>query len=127
MHWILFGSSGHVARPQRGVLRSYYKCLPLQHSQHTLIKTIANTRCTTAAWGPHAFHHNCSLPVVRTNRERIDGPRAERPVFDRLVLHHYTTKSMSEFQVKMKRGSGMRRQRYARRHSVVGLCCVRGA
>lgn len=44
MHWILFGSSGHTTRPSKGVLRSYYKCLPLMHSQHTLIKTIANTR-----------------------------------------------------------------------------------
>lgn len=44
VHWILFGSSGYTSRPSRGVLRSYYKCLPLMHSQHTLIKTIANTR-----------------------------------------------------------------------------------
>lgn len=50
--------------------------------------------CTTGAWGPHAFHHNCSRPVVRTNLEPIEGPRAERPVFDRLVLHHYATKSL---------------------------------
>ncbi|GAB4816169.1 hypothetical protein N2152v2_003215 [Parachlorella kessleri] len=111
VHWILFGSSGHTSRPKRGVLRSYYKSLPLMHTQHQLIKTIANTRCTASAWGPHAFHHNCSQPVVRTNFEPVDGPRAERPVFDQLVIHHYATKSLEEFQMKMARGSGMRRKR----------------
>jgi hypothetical protein len=45
VHWLLFGSSGHKTRPDHGgVLRNYYKRLPLMHGQHTLIKTIANTR-----------------------------------------------------------------------------------
>ena len=44
VHWILFGSSGHISRPWSGVLPNFYKSLPLMHSQHTLVKTIANTR-----------------------------------------------------------------------------------
>lgn len=44
VHWILFGSSGHDARPLKGVLRSYVRCMPLKHAQHLFVKTIVNTR-----------------------------------------------------------------------------------
>lgn len=44
VHWILFGSSGHEIRPLQGTLRSYTRCLPLNHTQHLFVKTIANTR-----------------------------------------------------------------------------------
>lgn len=43
VHWILFGSSGHVTRPTRGALRSYTRCLQLRHGQHALVKSIVRT------------------------------------------------------------------------------------
>lgn len=112
MHWILFGSSGHMERPEGGVLRSYVRCLPLRHSQHALIKSIVRLPCTEAAWSPHAFRHNCpDLPLLRTDHSVQVGPRAEEPVHLDLVVHHYATKSQREFELKMARGSGMKRQR----------------
>lgn len=112
VHWILFGSSGHKDKPIEGVLRSYVMCMPQNHDQHTLIKSIVRPICTERAWGPHAFKHNCSTPVVRTDGSTILGPRSEGPgVFDSLVLHHYATKSEHEFSVKIEKGSGMKRQR----------------
>ena len=112
MHWILFGSSGHRERPDGGVLRSYVRCLPLRHSQHTLVKSIVRLPCTAAAWSPHAFRHSCpDLPLVRTDHSVQEGPRADEPVHNDLVIHHYATKSQREFELKMRRGSGMKRQR----------------
>jgi hypothetical protein len=115
VHWILFGSSGYKSRPAGGLLRSYVKCMPLAHSQHHLVKSIIRPRCTSEAWSPHAFHHNCTNnPVVRTDGTIIKGPRIEDGkggVFDQLVIHHYATKSVDEFEMKMARGSGMKRQR----------------
>lgn len=43
VHWLIFGSSGHEARPAGGVLRSYHRCLQLRHAQHALVKTIVRT------------------------------------------------------------------------------------
>jgi hypothetical protein len=113
VHWILFGSSGHETRPSRGVLRSYFRCLPQLHTQHLFVKTIANTACTMGTTdSPHAFRYNCTNSAVRTDRSPIHGPTAEdAPLYATLAIHHYATKSQEEFEVKMVRGSGMKRQR----------------
>lgn len=114
VHWILFGSSGHEVRPLQGALKSYVRCLPLEHSQHLFVKTIAHTKCTLRAGeSPHAFVHNCTAPAVRTDLTPVFGQTAaDRPVHSTLVIHHYATKSAEEFEIKMLRGSGMKRQRY---------------
>lgn len=39
--------------------------------------------------------------------EEVHGPRASRVVTDRVVLNHYVTKSLEQYQQKMARGSGM--------------------
>jgi len=113
VHWILFGSSGYESRPLQGTLRSYTRCLPLNHTQHLFVKTIANTKCTTGTSdSPHAFIHNCTAPVVRIDGSVIRGPTADDlPVHSTLAIHHYAIKSEEEFEVKMLKGSGMLRQR----------------
>ncbi|KAL4447479.1 hypothetical protein ABPG75_004698 [Micractinium tetrahymenae] len=111
VHWLIFGSSGHASRPPSGVLRSYHRCLQLWHAQHCLVKTIVRTACTVAAEGPHSFKHNCTQPVLQTDRTPIHGARSDVPVHKRLALHHYATKSRDEFALKMVRGSAMKRQR----------------
>ena len=114
IHWILFGSSEHNARPMKGVLRSYYRSMPLNHTQHLFVKTIVNTRCTVGpSDSPHSFRHNCSAPAVRADFSPIEGATAsDLPVHDRVLIHHYATKSAEDFELKMLKGSGMRRQRY---------------
>ena len=113
VHWRLFGSYGREYRPDRGTLRSYPRCLPTNHTQHLFVKTIANTKCTAATTDtPHSFRHNCSRPAVRTNFAPVSGQSADDlPVHDVLALHHYATRSAEEFEIKMARGSGMKRQR----------------
>ena len=39
--------------------------------------------------------------------EVVPGARAGRVVTDRIVLNHYVTKSLEQYQQKMSRGSGM--------------------
>lgn len=115
INWILFGSSGHVNRPSKKVLGSYYRCMPKLHTQHLFIKTIANTRCTTGTSdSPHSFKYNCSAPPVRTDGSTVSGPKADdKPIYGTIAIHHYAIKSQEEFEIKMIRGSGMKRQRYA--------------
>ena len=113
VHWILFGSSGHISRPSKGVLRSYVRCMPRLHTQHLFIKTIAQPRCTVGTSdSPHSFIHNCSYPAVRTDGSPVLGPKTDdEPIYDVLAIHHYALKSQEEFEIKMLRGSGMKRQR----------------
>lgn len=113
IHWILFGSSEYDTKPSKSVLRSYTRCIPLKHAQHLFVKSIVNTGCTIGtADSPHSFKHNCSAPAVRTDMSSIVGATSSvLPVHDKLVIHHYATKSVEDFELKILRGSGMRRQR----------------
>ena len=113
VHWILFGSSDYESKPLRSALRSYTRCMPLRHTQHLFVKSIVNTRCTThTSDSPHSFAHNCTAPVVRTDGSPIQGATAsDAPVHDTLVIHHYATKSLEDFEMKVLKGSGMRRGR----------------
>jgi hypothetical protein len=47
------------------------------------------------------------MHAVNTALEEVKGPRSRHVVTDRLVLNHYVTKSLEQFQAKMARGSGM--------------------
>ena len=87
--------------------------MPLKHTQHLFVKSIVNTRCTTHTTdSPHSFVHNCSAPAVRTDGSPIYGATAsDAPVHDTLVIHHYATKSLEDFELKVMKGSGMRRGR----------------
>jgi hypothetical protein len=113
VHWILFGSSGRDMRPVRGTLRSYPLAVPRNHTYHLYVKTIANTKCTIRTTdSPHVFQHNCTRPAVRTNYSPVYNQTADDfPVHSLLALHHYATRSAEEFEIKMARGSGMKRQR----------------
>jgi len=113
VHWILFGSASRDVRPVRGTLRSYPLAVPRNHTYHLYVKTIANTKCTVRTTdSPHVFHHNCTRPAVRTNYSPVHSQTADDvPVHSLLALHHYATRSAEEFEIKMSRGSGMKRQR----------------
>jgi hypothetical protein len=113
VHWILFGSAGRDVRPVRGTLRSYPVAVPRNHTYHLYVKTIANTKCTVRTTdSPHVFQHNCTRPAVRTNYSPVHNQTADDlPVHSSLALHHYATRSAEEFEIKMSRGSGMKRQR----------------
>ncbi len=113
VHWILFGSSNRDMRPVRGTLRSYPLSVPRNHTYHLYVKTIANTKCTVRTTdSPHVFQHNCTRPAVRTNYSPVYNQTADDlPVHSLLALHHYATRSAEEFEIKMARGSGMKRQR----------------
>ena len=59
-----------------------YVCSALLISSGRLSHTAAPCpccRCTVAAEGPHSFRHNCSLPVVQTDRSPMRGARSEEP------------------------------------------------
>ena len=44
--------------------------------------------------------------AVNSAAEGVFGPKADRAVTDRVVLNHYVTKSLEQYQQKMDRGSG---------------------
>lgn len=106
VQWRQFGSSGHLKKPEGGVLRNFNKCGPNAH-----IKTIANTLYGKQS-GP-SVHEYTYLDkqryTVLTNHSRILGPfNFGTPQYDVMYLNHYNVKSWEEFQRKVVKGKAMR-------------------
>ena len=59
----LFGSSGHLTRPQNSTLRAYTACLPAGADENRHVKTIANTRYVQRPIDPHHFSYTARPPL----------------------------------------------------------------
>lgn len=66
INWVVFGSSGHAARPAGGVLVNYVSCLQPQQEQNAHVKVIANTRdLMTVGDDPHrVYYTNSNVATV---------------------------------------------------------------
>ena len=109
VNWVLFGSSGHLHRPQGGTLANYWKCVPPSHPENLHVKTIANMRYVAHTSGtPHFFFYNEGKTAVNENFEVVKGAKTSKSEIERVVIYHYVTKSKEEFKNKAARGSGMK-------------------
>lgn len=109
VNWILFGSSGHIHRPEGSTLANYWACVPPSHPENLHIKTIANMKYVAHASGtPHFFFYNEGKTAVNEKFEVVEGARTHKNMIERVAIYHYVTKSKQEFETKAARGSGMR-------------------
>ncbi|PNW78216.1 hypothetical protein CHLRE_09g386737v5 [Chlamydomonas reinhardtii] len=102
-----FGSSGHVQRPTAGTLEAYTACSPAAAWDNRHIKTIARMSAVLAIGGnPHEFVYIGGGVAVNELGLPVQGPESLPVSWSRLALHHYVTRSLSEFLAKMRRGPG---------------------
>jgi len=102
LSWMSFGSSGHIQRPNGGVIGNYNRCGPNKH-----IKSIVNTKYTIGTTtNTHAFKYKQNYTAQTTGGEIVLSAWAEKPVYDIIYINHYCTKSKQDFQRKKKRGGG---------------------
>jgi hypothetical protein len=102
LNWMLFGSSGHTAKPPGGVIANYHKCTKNVH-----VKAIVNTaHCLRNAGNPHVFVYQPPFYSVDTNFTQVTGPFHPHleHAFEIMYVNHYNTKSQAEFMHKMERG-----------------------
>ncbi|GLI64898.1 hypothetical protein VaNZ11_008289 [Volvox africanus] len=104
----VFGSSGHIRRPEAGTLEAYTKCTPSSAYENRHIKTIGRLSQVLSIGGnPHEFRYfNAAHKAVNERGIPIQGPMSLPVSWDKIVLHHYVTRSLSEFVFKMQRGPG---------------------
>ena len=119
---MIFGSSGHKARPHGGVLVNYRMCLPSDQLENNHVKVIANTRhLLTVGDDPHtAFYRDKGKFTVNELGAQVRGAKTEVPSHTKIALYHYLTKSEAEFVAKIKRGSA------AGNYKNMGFFAVRG-
>jgi hypothetical protein len=105
--WLLYGSSGHVEKPDSLVMASY-----LHHAKHTFnpnrhVKSIVRPAMVTSCHNPHAF-------VVKGDTVLPDGQPVQWSEtlgitagaygYANWRVNHYFTKSKAHWQARMARG-----------------------
>ena len=99
LHWKIFGSNGHVARPSAGVVKSYTGVIDCD--KH--IKTIVRPRHVAAVITPHHFQYTGGQRCVNEDGIPVLGPYSYH-ASRRIQLNHYYYKSKEDFAAKMARG-----------------------
>ncbi len=113
VNWQLFGTGPHVQRPQGGVLENYTKCVPRDNILNWWTKVIVNpqfvvdfnTIGTSGIQGPHTVHCRRRTYTVDESGARLGTPNAGSLPMDKLVVHHYVTRSLTDYSARMRKGA----------------------
>lgn len=105
INWMCFGANGHK-KNRDSVIHSYTQCKPgLSDNKH--VKTIVNTqyvKMNVKRGNPHEF--KSTKPIVNANKKRCRSAFNLPPLWDKIQINHYVTRSLQEFQGKRNRGGG---------------------
>ena len=102
--WMLFGSAGHLERPEGLVLENYPQRLPLDTPVNGHVKTIARGAALLGTGTtPHIFP-TAGEACDPTGAPIVKHALHDYQVHDVLALHHYFTKSRADWEAKLRRG-----------------------
>ncbi|GAB4813787.1 hypothetical protein N2152v2_000833 [Parachlorella kessleri] len=108
INWRLFGSSGLLERPTRGVLQSFTACTAPAYPENIHVRSFVRPeRVAGVSWNPHAFEYKEGAFAVNTNLTRVDGPWSDPVQSSTLVINHYAVRSRADFEQKLAKGGGM--------------------
>jgi len=97
VNWVTFGPSGHRSRPERLVIESYDRKLPLRMNRY--VKHIVKPSRVERIDSPHQFAYDRQT-AVDENHFPVLGPVSKSVSVSRLRVHHYFTKSEAEFAAR---------------------------
>lgn len=100
--WSMYGSSGHIKKPQ-GLVKDNYLWRTVDQDGPQYVKTIANTKYYKNIEDPHFVYS--SQPLVNEAFEPFTGSLASSPR-QLCKINHYFTRSYEEWLFKRNRGPG---------------------
>lgn len=105
VNWILFGSSGHLTRPEGLVIENYTQSSPASYKENLHTKAIVQpAKIHYAGSNPHYFVPRPGFRAVGEDFEVIHNAWSQKHNAQQLQLNHYTTKSLEDFEIKMAKG-----------------------
>ena len=113
--WLMFGSSGHLRRPEGLTIENFQETLPEEYDgRHNVVKCIMDPARTKNAIDPHRFEPEVGQWVVSEDHQPIPfgGCRALRHC-GKVQLNHYFYRSQEEFEAKLARGRADRADKAA--------------
>lgn len=99
LSWKLFGSSGHITRPDCRTIEAYTNCL----KGHTLIKSIVQPAFVEKVSSPHHFIYKNNKNAVNEHFIPIIGPNTYC-TGESIQINHYYFRSQQDFEEKISRG-----------------------
>jgi Glycosyltransferase family 92 len=98
LHWRMFGSAGHRARPETSVISTYTRRAPKTNAH---IKSFVQPHLVAEAKNPHSWFYR-HMRIARSERgRRIFGSISPRPSSDIAWLNHYYCKSEEDYIAKV--------------------------
>ncbi len=109
LNWAAFGSSGHDQRPDGLVIESYTMRSVASAGINRHVKSLVRPAAVRNCINPHAFQVTGRTvdtnlnDIIWSNRDGV-GLVAGAPLYDKLWINHYWTKSKSHWLKKLARG-----------------------
>ena len=103
LNWQMFGPSGLKERPPGLQIEHFTMKGPVQFEWNTHIKTVAKPPLMTGYPNCHFASYRPGTLCVNEKGMPFSGAFSRPVHVDRVQLNHYTTRSLGEFQDKIKR------------------------
>jgi hypothetical protein len=103
INWLIFGSNGHQTKPDESQLESFTKRSEVDFHVNKHIKSIVQPRFVKNSQSAHFFTYISGKFCVNENFVPIEAAFSE-PSVNKIQLNHYFTRSLQEFEIKIKRG-----------------------
>jgi hypothetical protein len=101
--WILFGSDGHIEKPEGLVIENYTKCMAKDHIENKHTKAIIRPeRILRAGTNPHYMVCKNGFVAVSEKFEPVYGALTTHSS-EQIVLHHYCLKSLENYKEKISK------------------------
>jgi hypothetical protein len=103
INWSVFGSSGHIKRPEGLVKDNYLWRMPydIKNTCQDLVQTIANTEYCTNFYNDHTCASN--RDVVMEDFTPCNSAISSSMSKERCKINHYTTRSHEDYLFKIER------------------------
>lgn len=105
INWMVFGSNGHIDKPQGSQLSSFTMRSDLDFPPNKHVKSIVQPRYVKSVINPHAFRFKKGFTCVNENFEVVEDAFAPVSV-QKIQLNHYYCRSLEEYKEKVARGRG---------------------
>lgn len=103
LNWRIFGSNGHLTKPEGSLIKNYTKAVPRGHWECSHIKSIVMPAHTIRSnFNPHCFQYKLGYSAISEDFKMV--PNAWIPhCAEKMQLNHYFCKSLEEFKIKISR------------------------
>ena len=108
INWCIFGSNGHITKPEGNVLENYTMCSEKDFSPNLFIKTICDPLKVRYYGDPHFPVYLKGFYNLGEDGEIVRISVSKKVNVSKIRINHYFTKSREEYTLKKNRGKADR-------------------